>query len=140
MKAEVAVKLLLRVGGGTCLLAVVAVVMPSSWMAAVHERLGMGPLPEGAVVEYLARSLSAMYALLGGLMVLLAGDVRRYAGAITYVAAGHVLLAAVVTAAALTSGMPWYWAAGEGSSGAAFGAALLLLQARARGGRTGEKR
>jgi len=34
--------------------AIALVMMPGSWMAAVHEWLGMGVLPDKPVVEYLA--------------------------------------------------------------------------------------
>ena len=44
------------------LFALVAVVMPLSWMAATHRWLGLGEMPTGPVVEYLARSVSAFYA------------------------------------------------------------------------------
>ena len=54
-----------RLVGLSGMLAIVAVVMPFSWMAATHEFLGLGEMPEGAIVEYLARSLSAIYAVLG---------------------------------------------------------------------------
>ena len=54
-----------RLVGLSGMLAIVAVVMPFSWMAATHEFLGLGKMPEGAIVEYLARSLSAIYVVLG---------------------------------------------------------------------------
>ena len=40
------------------LFALVPVVMPWSWMAATHRWLGLGEMPSGPIVEYLARSLS----------------------------------------------------------------------------------
>jgi hypothetical protein len=49
------------------LFALVPVVMPWSWMAATHRWLGLGETPSGRMVEYLARSLSAFYALVGAL-------------------------------------------------------------------------
>ena len=54
-----------RLVGLSGMLAIVAVVMPFSWMAETHEYLGLGKMPEGAIVEYLARSLSAVYVVLG---------------------------------------------------------------------------
>ena len=54
-----------RLVGLSGMLAIVAVVMPFSWMAETHEFLGLGKMPEGAIVEYLARSLSAIYVVLG---------------------------------------------------------------------------
>lgn len=37
--------LLLRVMGGSSLLALIFVAAPESWMAAIHAELDMGPLP-----------------------------------------------------------------------------------------------
>jgi hypothetical protein len=130
--AERTLKLLLRAAGAVCLLAVVAVVMPRRWMAVSHQWLGLGTLPEGPIVEYLARSLSALYALLGGLMILVAGDVRRYAPVIAYVGATHILMGDVVLAVGLLAALPWYWTACEGPAGAGFGVLVLLLLPAAR--------
>jgi hypothetical protein len=38
------------------LFALVPVFMPMSWMAAAHRWLGLGEMPTGPIVEYLARS------------------------------------------------------------------------------------
>ena len=61
------------------LLALPAVFMPVEWMAAIHRWLGLGELPATPLVEYLARSTSALYVLLGSLFFVIAGDLRRYA-------------------------------------------------------------
>jgi len=50
------------------LFALVPVFMPVSWMAGTHRWLGLGEMPTGPIVEYLARSLSAFYALVGALL------------------------------------------------------------------------
>ena len=56
-KTDKALVILLRIVGVPALFAVVAVVMPTSWMAATHRWLELGKMPTGPVVEYLARSL-----------------------------------------------------------------------------------
>src|ERR1700722_13410032 len=62
-----------------CLLAAAgAVVMPYSWMDAIHEWLGLGTLPDSPLVGYLTRSLSALYAILGALSWHVTSDLRRY--------------------------------------------------------------
>ncbi len=66
-KTDKALVLLLRIVGVGSLFALVAVVMPTSWMAATHRWLGRGEMPTGPVVEYLARDLSAFYASPGTL-------------------------------------------------------------------------
>ena len=68
--ADAALKWVLRLVGGVELLAVPFVLLPVAWMDAVHDRgLGLGPLPRGPVVEYMARSLSVLYAGHGALVV-----------------------------------------------------------------------
>jgi len=57
--------------------ALFAVLLPRPWMAAIHRRVGLGVFPEGAIIVYLSRSLSAFYALYGGLTWLVSTDVRR---------------------------------------------------------------
>jgi hypothetical protein len=77
-KSNKALVLLLRFMGVPALFALVAVVMPVSWMAATHRWLGLGEMPTAPVVEYLARSLSAFYAVMGALCLVVAADLERY--------------------------------------------------------------
>ena len=79
---------LLRLFGIATLCAIPAIFMPRSWMDWCHRRIGLGPLPEGVIVDYLARSLSAFYAILGGILLICAHDIRRYSAIITYIATG----------------------------------------------------
>ena len=44
----------------------------------IHRQVGLGELPQVPIVGYLTRSISALYALHGALLVFMAGDVRRY--------------------------------------------------------------
>ena len=87
MKPETAEKLLmwiLRGAGVVCVLAIVPMLMPIAWAQAAHAAIGLGELPGEPVVEYLVRGMSAMCALYGGLLILLANDVHRYRRVITY--------------------------------------------------------
>ena len=87
MKPETAEKLLmwiLRGAGVVCVLAIVPMLMPIAWAQAAHAAIGLGELPGEQVVEYLVRGMSAMCALYGGLLLLLASDVHRYRRVITY--------------------------------------------------------
>jgi hypothetical protein len=119
--------LVLRLNGAVLLLAAFAVVMPSPWMDDAHRWLGLGPLPEGVIVEYLARSASALYALAGAVTVFLASDVGRYRPLIAFVAGAHVVFGAVMLALDLAVGMPGYWVIGEGPTVALIGVVLLWL-------------
>jgi len=130
--AERLLALLLRLMGAVECLAVFPAVMPRNWMALVHEHIGLGPFPEGPVVEYLARSLAALYAFNGGLALVVSTDVRRYAALVTYSAAAVVAVGLLLLVTDLSVGMPWWWTLGEGPYLMAFGVVLLALQWAAR--------
>jgi len=82
------------------------------------------------VVEYLARTTSALYGFLGGLYLVLATDVRRYARVITYSAVATLLLSAVDTALSLRAGMPAWWMWSDVVACWLFGCGILILQGR----------
>ena len=130
-KVENYLKVLLQAFGAVTAIALVPFVMPRSWMAAVHEWLGMGALPDKPVVEYLARTTSALYGFLGGLYLVLATDVRRFARVITYSAVATLLISAVNTALCLRAGMPTWWIWSDVVACWLFALGILLLQRRA---------
>jgi hypothetical protein len=126
-KTDKALVLLLRLVGVGSLFALVAVVMPSSWMAATHRWLGLGEMPTAPVVEYLARSVSAFYALFGAICLVLASDLERYRPLVRFLALAVVLMSLVVLGVDLAAGMPWWWSASEGPGGVVFGVLLFVL-------------
>jgi hypothetical protein len=124
---------LLRAFGLLDLSALVAVFLPLPWMAAAHAWLGLGTMPEGPLVGYLARSASALYALHGALVLFLSFDVRRYWRVITFLAAAAVVHGIIMLGIDLAEGMPWWWKAFEGWGFAATGVVVLAAQAVAGG-------
>lgn len=124
---------LLRLGGCLMLLAFLAVPLPWSWMDASHRLLGLGPLPEGAIVEYLARSISLLYGVHGGLLLVFSTDIRRYAPAIRFFGAMDMVFGAAVLAIDLEAGMPLFWTLNEGPPVAIVGAVLFALAPRDEG-------
>jgi hypothetical protein len=129
-KSEQILKAVLRVTGVVTGLAVFAVLLPRDWMAAIHQWMGLGPYPEGVIVDYLARSLSAFYAILGGLLWVVAGDVRRYAAIITYLAWSGLVLGLVLLVVDLSLPMPLSWILSEAPIIFAVCIAILVLQTR----------
>jgi hypothetical protein len=125
----------MRIIGAVSMLAVVAVFMPRAWMDACHQWLGMGPLPDGPIVEYLARSTSMFYAFLGAAFWYVGGRVREYPGAVRGLAVAVLIGGAVLLTIDLRSGMPWWWLAAEGPFVMIMGTVLLVLQNKARQGR-----
>jgi len=121
-------KVLLRLVGTAALFALVGLLMPTGWMALCHEWLGLGELPEGPVLEYLARSTSAFYALVGGLLWVLSTDVKRYARVITYVAVGGLLFSVAILVTDIVAALPTFWTVGETAANFATCIAILVLQ------------
>jgi hypothetical protein len=126
-KSDKALVILLRIVGVPALFALVAVVMPTSWMAATHRWLGLGEMPTGPVVEYLARSLSAFYALFGAVCLVVAADLERYRPLVRFLGVVFALMSMVLLGVDLAAGMPWWWSASEGPGGVVFGVLLFFL-------------
>lgn len=112
------------------MLALPAVFLPVTAMNYFHGQLGLGPLPEGPIVQYLARSLSAFYAAFGSLTLLLATDIKRYAPLITWWGIVALVFGGLLAGIDTMAGMPTSWMLGEVVFLACAGAAVLLLQWR----------
>jgi hypothetical protein len=122
--------LILRVGGGLTCLAVFAIFLPTTWMAVIHRWLGLGEFPDTPIIQYLARSISALYALCGGLTILASLNVHRFGPVITYLAIASMLFGVVMIGVDMMAAMPTSWTAGEGPPILALGLVILLLNRR----------
>ena len=127
MHSEPFLKLILRVLGSTSLLAIIFVVAPEAWMDSIHQSLGMGALSNQPVVGYLARSTSAFYAMLGGLMWLISFDLRRHRQVLIYLGTSITLFGAVLLGVDWLEGMPRFWIFWEGPFVILFGLVILWL-------------
>ena len=107
-------KFILRLIGTSSLTALVFVFVPSSWMASIHADLGLGEMPDTPVVWYLARSTSAMYALLGGLFWTLSLDPRRHRSVLVYLGAAIVAFGAILLGIDWSVELPFFWRIWEG--------------------------
>jgi hypothetical protein len=128
--SERALRWVLRYLGLVSMLALVAVFMPYTWMDAIHRALGMGPLPSQPVVGYLARSLSLFYALLGGLLWLLAAHPRRHRDVLRYLAGAFIVFGVILFGVDQAEGLPPLWRCAEGPMVIAFGLLIACLSAR----------
>ena len=117
--------LFLRIVGTVSGSAALCAVMPLRAMDAAHHALGLGPLPSGPVVEYLARSTSAFYALLGALLWTVSLDLSRYRPLVRMLGFALFALAALLFWTDLKAGLPWFWQAAEGPLAALFGVILV---------------
>ncbi len=125
--SEHLLKLLLRFLGTTSLFALVFVVAPYSWLDSIHSYLGMGQLPDKPVVGYLARSTSALYAILGGLFWTVSCDLERHRLVLRYLGAAITLFGAALLVIDWWEGLPFLWKVWEGPFLMAFGLAILFL-------------
>lgn len=126
-RSERALKWVLRLNGVVTVAALVAVFLPMEWMDRTHRALGMGEMPRGPVVEYLARTVSALYAIHGGLCLVLARDVRRFAPVIAYVAWAALVFAGLVFWIDSRAGLPRVWVWSEAVSVAVMSGVMLVL-------------
>lgn len=117
--------LFLRIVGTVSGSAALCAVMPLRAMDAAHRALGMGPLPSGPIVEYLARSTSAFYALVGALLWAVSLDLPRYRPLVRLLGFAFLALAALLFWTDLKAGLPAFWQAGEGPIDALFGVVLV---------------
>ena len=127
-RSELSIMIILRVIGVCGLFAIPAIFLPYSWMNAIHEYMGLGELPDAPIVSYLARSLSAFYAIVSTIILFISFDIRRYRSfvklwAIIVIVTGFVLLGIDITA-----GMPTSWTLGEGPPTIVVGLVVLWLQ------------
>jgi len=118
----------LRCLGTLDFLAILAVLLPQSWMASAHAALGLGALPDAPIVGYLTRSASALYGLHGAMILFVSFDVRRYERLITFLAIAALIHGAVMLAIDLVVGMPWFWTLFEGPGFAMTGIVVLMAK------------
>ena len=105
-----------------------AIFFPYTWMNAIHDYMGLGTMPDAPIVSYLARSLSAFYAVVATITLFIASDIRRFRSfvklwSIIITVMGFVLLCIDVAA-----GMPASWTIGEGPPTIAIGLLVFWLQ------------
>ncbi len=129
-QTEKLLKLVLRLTGVVLVLALAAVFLPVRWMAASHSWLGLGQFPESSLTDYLTRSISALYAVQGGLFLLASTDVARFLPVVRYLGLTHVIFGLLILGIDLHAGMPSYWTFVEGPSIVLIGVVVLWLARR----------
>jgi hypothetical protein len=120
-------KALLRLGGVVTVSAFAAILLPQEWMVSSHAWLGLGEFPRAPIVDYLARSIAALYGFHGVLLLTVARDPMSLRPIVSYVAFMNVGFGAIMVGIDLYSGMPLLWTLAEGPPIAAMGVAIALL-------------
>lgn len=119
--------ILLRIGGVCTTVAFAAIFLPVEWMAATHEWLGLGEFPRAPVVDYLARSIAALYGFHGVLLLIVARDPVRYLTIVRFIGILNVVFGTMLAGIDLNAGMPTLWTLMEGPPIAIFGVIVLYL-------------
>ncbi len=119
---------ILRIGGALTVLAFPTALLPATWMAGVHEWMGLGVFPDQPITGYLTRSLSLLYGVHGVLLLVIATDVRRYRTLIGWLAWLMVVLGPAFLLVDLHSGMPSFWTWTEGPPLVVAGIVALYLR------------
>lgn len=130
--AEKCLKWLLVVLGAMAATAVVPMVMPFTWMQRVNDALGLAPLADTPLTQYLTRSLSAVYSLLGVMTIYIGLDVRRYRRLIALIGYLTALLGLALTVIDYAAGLPASWVWGEGPPTVVCAWAMVFLARRVR--------
>jgi hypothetical protein len=130
-RAETLLRWLLIANGVMTLLALPAVFLPTDWMDKFHPGLMLAPLPDAPVVQYLARSISALYAAFGSLTLLIAWDVRRFAPLVIWWGFAAIVFGLILTWVDLIAPMPAHWAWSEVPYTLITGLLVLLLHRQA---------
>ena len=126
---------LLRLAGTVTVTAFLAMFLPVEWMASTHRWLDLGEFPWSPVVDYLARSIAALYGFHGALLLLIARDPIKYLTIVRFVAWMNILFGLMIIAIDLHAGMPLLWTLLEGPPIIAFGLVIQVTVARPTGWR-----
>jgi hypothetical protein len=118
---------LLRLAGAITLTAFFAIFLPTGWMAATHRWLGLGEFPDAPIVQYLTRTIAALYGFQGVLLLLVARDPVRYRAVISYIAVMNVVFGLIAIGVDLYAGMPHLWTLLEGPPVIVFGIVIAGL-------------
>ena len=133
MDSESTLRFILRFFGTMSLLAIPFIFVPYSVMDGIHrDMLRLGALPDEPIVGYLARSLSAFYALLGAIMWKVSFDVRHYRSFLTFLSGAIALFGAALLFIDRYEGLPALWQWWEGPLTIVLGAVTLGLSRRLR--------
>ena len=130
-RAQTFLRWILMIIGCGLMVAYLFVLLPSSQMASIHNWLGLGEFPERPISFYLARSTSLLYGVHGTVMFIVGFRWSKYADLAPLFGWLHVVIGIAMLVIDLTSGMPWWWSAGEGVPIAATGLLIVWLAKKA---------
>ena len=113
------------------LFAIPFIFVPFAWMGGIHEHLGLGSIPEGKIVSYLARSLSGFYAINGVVLLYISFDLKYYWSLLKLFVAIFIVMGFTLTILDLSLGMPFSWTMSEGPVEMLLGGLMWRLMKKA---------
>lgn len=124
-------KSILVVSGLFLMIALAAILLPTSTMAQAHQWLGLGEFPDRPITRYLARSTSLMYGVHGFMMFYTGLTIREHWRFVPIFGWLHVLTGVSVFLIDFFAPMPLYWILLEGPPVACLGILIIVLANRA---------
>jgi len=97
-------------------------------MAAAHAWLGLGDFPATPIIDYLARSVSALYGFHAVLLFIIAADPARYERLVLYLGVANMAFGLMLFGIDLHAGLPVWWTAFEGPPVVGLGVLVLYLR------------
>lgn len=119
--------ILLRLSGTFTSLAFLAMLLPVEWMASIHQAVGLGEFPRAPVVDYLARSIAALYGFHGALLLLVSTNPVKHRTIVWFIAILNIAFGVMLVAIDVHAGMPMVWTLFEGPSIIVFGIVIAWL-------------
>jgi hypothetical protein len=117
---------LLRLSAAGTMAAFLAMLLPVDWMEATHARIGLGEFPRLPIMQYLTRSISALYGFHGVFVWIVSTNPVRYRAFVWFTAIMNMVFGAMMLAIDLYAGMPGLWTVIEGPGIMAMGIAIAL--------------
>jgi hypothetical protein len=122
--------ILLRLAGVVTITAFLAMLLPTEWMVTAHRWLGLGELPRMPIIEYLTRSVAALYGFHGVLLLLVSRDPERHRPIVRYLGVMNVVFGVLIMLIDVHAGLPTFWTLLEGPPIIGLGSAVLYLSRR----------
>jgi hypothetical protein len=129
-RARITLVVLLRIGGFGAAAGIFFVFVPFDWMQDIARWLTLAEPAATPLNHYLTRSLSAMYAFHGALLLYLSLDAIRYAPLVRFLAGLGIAFGALLFGLDYLVGMPRLWTFCEGPFVAIYSAALYAAADR----------
>ena len=125
LRPEHQLRFLLGAIGLLDLSALLVVFVPLAALTTATRRLGLEPLPDVPLTQYMLRTASALYALHGATLLFLARDVAAHRAVIGFLAGAALVHGSVVQGVMWAAEMPRWWQVMEALG--YFGPALATL-------------